>query len=340
MSWQDQLQGNPIPWLLAADNPPVRYFTLRDLLDLPSHDPELKAARAAIMTYPPIQASLQAQYPEGYWVKPGPGYSPKYRSTVWQVIFLEQMGADGSDPRVRRACEYVLSHTQTTNGGFGVSGGRGHQPPPPSRVIHCLNGNLVRALFGLGWGGDERLNRAVEWNARAITGVGDVRYYKSGTNGPGFACAANGGQSCAWGAIKALRGLARVPVDQRSPLVEHAIQMGVEFLLSQDPSQADYPSFEGRVSSSWFKPGFPSGYVADVLQNLEVLVELGRGGDGRLKGALEWLLAKQDAQGYWKNEYAYSGKLWADIERQGQRSKWVTWRALRVLKVTGGLPQS
>jgi hypothetical protein len=53
-----------------------------------------------------------------------------------------------------------------------------------------------------------------------------------------------------------------------------------------------------------------------------------------LRPALEWLLAKQDAHGRWKNRYAYNGKLWADIERQGQPSKWVTLRALRVLKAT------
>lgn len=330
MSWLDRLRGNLIPWLLEADNPPVRFFSLRDLLDRPAQ--ELVETQLAVMTYPPIQASLDAQYPGGYWVKPGPGYSPKYRATVWQIIFLAQMGADGSDPRVRRGCEYVLHHAQTVSGGFGVSGSRTHRPPPPSRVVHCLNGNLVRALLELGWWGDERLARAVEWNARAITGEGKVRYYKSGTSGPGFACAVNGGQPCAWGAIKALRGLARVPAGDRGPLVQKAIRMGGDFLLSRDPARADYPSGDGRVSSSWFKLGFPSGYVADVLQNLEVLAELGCIRDERLRPALEWLLSKQNAEGLWKNEYAYSAKLWVDIERQGQISKWVTLRALRVLK--------
>ena len=322
--------NDPIPWLLEAENPPVRYLTLRDLLRRPPNDLELLQAQAAIMTYPPIQASLEAQYPQGYWVKPGPGYSPKYRSTVWQIIFLEQMGADGDDARVRRGCEYVLQHTQTSNGGFGCSGAKQERPPAPSRVLHCLNGNLVRALLGLGWWGDERLERAITWQAQAITGIGDVRYYKSGVSGPGFACAANRGQ-CTWGAIKALRGLARVPADQRSPVVNQAIQAGVDFLLSRDPSQADYPTPEGRINSSWFKLGFPSGYVADVLQNLEVLAELGHARHERLRPALEWLLSKRDAQGRWKNEYAYKGKLWADVEPQGQPSKWVTLRALRVL---------
>ncbi len=87
-----------------------------------------------------------------------------------------------------------------------------------------------------------------------------------------------------------------------------------------------------RPNGSWFKLGFPSGYVTDVLQNLEALVELGHGGDPRLSGALEWLVARQDARGRWRNEYAYNGKTWIDIERQGQPSKWVTLRAGRVLR--------
>jgi hypothetical protein len=332
MDWRNSLNDDPLPWLLEPHNPSVRYLALTDLLDRPADNLEVIVARAAINTSHPVKAILDAQYPEGYWVKPGPGYSPKYRSTVWQVIFLDQLGADGSDPRIQAACEYVLSHTQAPNGGFGA-GGRVDAPhPPDSSVIHCLNGNLLRAMLDFGWGNDERVQRAVEWQARSITGDKFTSYYKSGTTGPGFACVANYGQPCAWGAIKALRALARVPDSARTPQVKKAIRVGVEFLLGRDPAQADYPAGDGRISSSWFKLGFPSGYVADVLQNLDVLVELGHGRDKRLKPATQWLLSKQDKSGRWKNQYSYSGKLWADIEPQGSLSKWVTLRACRVLK--------
>jgi hypothetical protein len=86
-----------------------------------------------------------------------------------------------------------------------------------------------------------------------------------------------------------------------------------------------------RPSRSWFKLGFPSGYVTDVLQNLEVLAELGQGDDPRLESAFAWLSAKQDGLGRWRNEYAYNGKTWVDFEPQGRASKWVTLRAVRVL---------
>jgi len=334
MAWQRFLNDDPLPWLLEPDNPSVRYFALTDLLDRPADDPEVTAAQAAINSSHPVKDILDAQYPEGYWSKPGAGYSPKYRSTVWSVIFLDQLGADGSDPRIRAACEYVLSHTQTPNGGFGCSSRVDAPRPPNSAVIHCLHGNLLRAMLDLGFGGDERVQRAIEWQARSITGDKFDDYYKSGTPGPGFRCVANYGEPCAWGAIKALRALARIPNAERTPQVKKAIRVGVEFLLSCDLVKADYPTGEGRISSNWWKLGFPSGYVADVLQSIEALIELGHRRDSRLKPAAEWLISQQDARGRWKNQYAYSGKLWATIESQGSVSKWVTLRACGVIKET------
>jgi hypothetical protein len=309
-------------------------LALRELLGRTITDAEVVDARATAMASDPIAAILAAQLADGYWEKPGPGYATKYRGTVWQLIFLDQLGADPNDERVQAACAYVLAHSLASTGGFGASGKAGIAPPPPSAVIHCLNGNLLRALIGFGWLGDERVQGAIEWEARAITGVGMERWLASGTCGPGFACAANEREPCAWGAIKALLGLARIPPTNRSSLVDQAIGTGVAFLLSRDPAVADYPMGWGntRPSGSWFRLGFPSGYVADVLQVLEALTELGYGGDPRLDGAISWLLTKQDDRGRWRNEYAYNGKTWVDFERQGQPSKWVTLRACRVLR--------
>jgi hypothetical protein len=86
------------------------------------------------------------------------------------------------------------------------------------------------------------------------------------------------------------------------------------------------------VSKTWFALGFPLSYWSDVLETLSVLVALGYGRDPRLADAACWLLGKQDAQGRWTLEHGLNGKMWADIEQQGQPSKWVTLRALRVVK--------
>jgi hypothetical protein len=117
--------------------------------------------------------------------------------------------------------------------------------------------------------------------------------------------------------------------------VRAAIDQGTAFLLSTDPAAAAYPT-GSNVSSSWFRLGFPSGYVADVLQNLEALAELGHGRDPRLTNALDLVLAKQDEHGRWRNEYPYRGKLWAEVDEPRSPSKWVTLRACRVLKASVG----
>jgi hypothetical protein len=104
-------------------------------------------------------------------------------------------------------------------------------------------------------------------------------------------------------------------------------------LLGHDPATADYPmGYATKPNRSWFKFGYPIGYITDVLQNLEVLAALGYGPDPRLAHALELLLSKQDRQGRWPLEYTYNGKTWVDVEAKDKPSKWVTLRALRVLK--------
>jgi hypothetical protein len=79
-----------------------------------------------------------------------------------------------------------------------------------------------------------------------------------------------------------------------------------------------------RPNRSWFKIGFPSGYVTDVLQTLEVLTELGYGADPRLARAYEWVLSRQDRDGRWRNEYPYNGKTLIDTKRMTLSARKVT----------------
>jgi hypothetical protein len=331
--WQTNLKDNSLAWLLEADgaNPGVRYFALRDLLDRPATDPEVVRARQAVMTTGPVPAILEAQAPAGYWAKAGGGYSPKYRGTVWQIIFLAELGAAPTDERVRRGCEYLLDHSLAANNAFAA-----RQKPVPSAALHCLNGNLLFALLRLGYGHDRRVRAALDWQVWAITGQGPVRYYQSGTKGPGFACAINLGQPCGWGAVKALKALSAVPAGARTPTIRQAIELGVEFLVSRDPAVADYP-YTGRVSSSWYKFGFPLSYWSDVLETAGVLAALGYGAEPRLSNLYQFILSKQDRHGRWRLENSLNGKMWVDIERRGKPSKWVTLRALRVLKQVGDI---
>ncbi len=337
MSWQDQLKADPLPWLLEPDSPGVRYLALRDLLDRPDDDPELRAARRLAHAGGPIATVLAAMDAEGFWARPGPGYNPKYRSTAWSMIALAQLGASAAeDERIGRACSYVLGHALAPGGQFSTNGS-------PSATIDCLQGNLCRALLDLGCR-DPRLEPAFEWLARSITGEGvagaedrdaAVRYYGYKC-GPLFACGANNKLPCAWGATKALLALAKLPASSRTPLIDEAIRQGADFLLGTDPAGAQYPTRTGgKPSPNWWKFGFPVFYITDLLQLAEALVELGYGRDPRLANTLALIREKQDPQGRWPLEYDYAGKTYAGFGTKRQPNKWVTLRALRALKAAG-----
>jgi hypothetical protein len=333
------MKEETLAWLLESESPGVRYLTLRDLLDLTSDDPELKEAQTEAHTYGPIATVLDNMNTVGYWVRPGPGYNRKYRSAVWSLTLLAQLGASiDQDERIKQACSYLLDHGLTSLGQFTVTGS-------PSGTIDCLQGNLCWALQELGCD-DPRLVTAFDWMARSVTGEGispasdkgaEVRYYAYKC-GPNFACGVNNSLPCAWGAVKVMLAFSRLPKERRTSSINRAIEMGIDFLYSTDPAGADYPTrLNSKPNRSWWKFGFPVFYVTDILQNVEALVRLGFGADPRLVNAMNIISDKQGQDGRWPLEYDYNGKTWVDFGTQKQPNKWVTLRALRVLKNAANL---
>lgn len=333
MAANDLLRDEVLDWLLEPSDPGVRYLALRDLLHYAPDDPQLTAARTEAHTHGPIATVLAAMDDEGYWVQPGPGYGPKYRSTVWAMILLGQLGASAAqDERIGRACAYLLDHALAPGGQFSYN-------RAPGGTIDCLQGNLCTALLDMGYD-DPRLEAAFEWMARSVTGEGiapasdrraPLRYYAYKC-GPRFACGPNNSQSCAWGAVKVMLAFGKWPQARHTPLIERAIAEGIDFLFSTDPALADYPSgLNDHPSSNWWKFGFPVFYVTDLLQNAEALVSLGYQHDPRMAHALDLIRNKRDDEGRWHMEYVYGSKTWGDFGRKGLPNKWVTLRALRVL---------
>jgi hypothetical protein len=159
-----------------------------------------------------------------------------------------------------------------------------------------------------------------------------LRYY-AGKIGPDFLCGANNKSACAWGAVKVMLAFGKLPGEKRTALIDRAIERGIDFLLGTDPAGADYPcGYSQKPSGNWWKFGFPVFYVTDILQIVEALVGLGFGTDPRLAPALQLIRDKRDEQGHWRLEYDYKGKIWVDFGVKKQPNKWVTLRALRVLK--------
>lgn len=320
-------------WLLDPAEPGVRYLALRDLLRYDPDDLQLIEARKEAHLHGPIATILDAMEPEGYWSKAGQGYNPKYRSTVWSIILLAQLGASvRDDERISLACRYLLDQALTSSGQFTYNG-------LPSGTFDCLQGNLCWAMLTLGVD-DPRMAQAFDWMARSETGDGIAntsdrkapeRYY-SIKCGPNFACGANVQLPCAWGATKVMLAFSILPEKDRTPQISRAIKVGLDFMFSVDLLQANWPSGgTDHPSRNWWKFGFPVFYVADLLQVAELLVGFGYGSDPRMAGLLSLIDSKKNSQGQWNLEYDYTGKTWVDFGKKGKPNKWVTMRALKVL---------
>jgi hypothetical protein len=338
-SWPDSYHST-LTWLLDHASPGIRYLALRDLLSLSDPDPELQSARSTAHKTGPIAIILDQMHPDGYWVEPGTGYLPKYRSIVWSLLLLAQLGAHvEEDVRIAKACTYLVEHTLSPLGQFTTTGA-------PSGTADCLQGNMLWALMALGYN-NICLEKAFDWMARSVTGEGIApasdrkaaqRYY-AGKCGPNFACGANNKLPCAWGAVKVMLAFSQLPRSDWTPTIARAVEQGAEFLLDHDPVRANYPNgWSDKPSRNWWKFGFPVFYVTDLLQNIEALILSGYEDDARVKQALAFIAEKQDDQGRWLLEYDYTDKTWCNFGVNKQPNPWVTLRALRVLRNSTAAP--
>jgi hypothetical protein len=332
--WRSLLNDDPTDWLLEDDNPSVRYFTLRDILGKPETDPEVKRAKENIMSAGVVPAILKVQDKAGFWVDAKKFYTAKYQGTVWQLIILAELGADGRDERVRKACEFILDHSQDPeSGGFSEyhavkTGGGRH-----SGVYPCLTGNMVFSLARLGYLDDPRLHRVIEW----------ITQYQRFDDGDGTAPqgwpydqyeTCWGKHTCHMGVVKALKALAEIPADRRTNDIKKTIEAGAEYMLVHHIHKQSHNL--GRVSKpGWKKFGFPLMYQTDVLEILGILTSLGYR-DERMQEAVDLLISKQDEWGRWKLENTFNGRFQVDIEEMGKASKWVTFNALKAMKVYYG----
>ena len=165
-NWRSLLKADPTDWLLEESNPSVRYFALRDLLDLPEDDCRVQNAKLMIMQTGTVPKILTKQREESY-IKNFPSfYTFKYKGLVWSLITLAELGAT-PDTQIKEQCEYLLSRSQETkDGGFSMheamktGGGR------ISEVIPCLSGNMVWCMIRFGYLEDERVARAIGWLSR------------------------------------------------------------------------------------------------------------------------------------------------------------------------------
>jgi len=326
--WKSVLKADPTDWLLDTDNPSVRYFTLTDILEKPVEDRKVRETKRDIMKTGVVPKILTKQKRQGYWETPQDFYRAKYKGTVWQLIILAELGADGSNEHIKKACEFILENSQDRQSdGFAYiawkGGGGDHD-----KAIPCLTGNLVWSLIRLGYLEDSRVQRGVDWIVKHQRFDDGVEAPKGWPYDRYRSCW--GRHTCHMGVVKALKALAEIPPNRRSPDVKTTIEKGAEYMLKHHIHKRSHDT--SRVSKpKWLRFGFPLMWNTDALEILGILTRLGYK-DQRMQEAVDLVTSKQDDQGMWTLESTFNGRFQVNIEQKNKPSKWLTLNALRALK--------
>lgn len=329
-NWTSALKGDSLAWLLEENNPSVRYFTLRDILDKPEEDDEVRAAKEQIMEAGIVPRMLEAQQHPDYLKAYPRFYTYKYKGLVWSLIAFAELGAEANTP-IRQQCEYILQNCQEpTEGGFSQSIAVRAGGGKITEVIPCLSGNMVYSLIRLGYQDDPRVQKGIDWLVRFM------KYNDGKETDPqlppyGHYEMCWGRHTCHMGAVKALKAFAAIPTQRRTPEITAATERAAEFMLIHHIHRRSH-DFSKTSKPGWLRFGFPLMYQTDALEILDILTSLGYR-DPRMEEAVEAVIARQTDAGRWRAENTYnSDRLLIPFDKAGDESKWVTLRALRVLK--------
>ena len=318
------LLKDTVPWLLEEDNPSVRYWTLKDILQKSASDHEVKKAQKDIMESHTVTTILKNQSPDGFWASSENPYLPKYKATYHQLLILSELGASVCT-QIKKAIEHVFTY-QYNSGHFSfkqIKTERGKKSKLTDGA--CLTGNILRFLIHFGYLPDERTQKAINflvnthengWSCRAYP-IDKEKVFP---------------QNCYMGGVNPLIAFSMIPEKERTNKIKDIINQEVEIYLENEIFMyLKDEKGEKKAKFGWRRFGFPLFYQSDALEVLDVLTRLGVT-DDRMKKALDLVLSKKDENGRWILENTFNGKMWVDIEEKGYPSKWITLKAVRVLK--------
>lgn len=308
-----------VDWLVEENQPSVRYLALKDLLGRPESDPEVSAAKKAIVHRGWAAEILARQSPGGWWVTEDSLYRPKYLSTNWMLLILSDLGMKKDDSRIRNACELWIKRFGKADGGFDSEGAkRGHL---------CITGNTARALVKFGYAEHPKVRRAFQW------------FVKNSAEKGGWSCILGGRNLDSWEPMSAF---AVYPRQKWTKSMKIIVEKGAEFFLERELHR------QGEHYEPWYRFHYPVHYYYDLLVGLDFITSLGYGDDKRLSHAIAVLKKKKRPDGRWNldsvhpdvegavaewyKKHPKSAPVPFSLERVGEPSKMITLKAMQVLK--------
>ncbi|MHA2378403.1 MAG: nitrogen fixation protein NifH [Candidatus Thorarchaeota archaeon] len=321
------LQDEHIEWLLEPSSPSVRFWTLQQILDRNPEDKEVQRAQNAVMQSNCVKRFLDAQDAGGFWENRKDMYNPKYRATTHNLLILAELGAKRT-PEMEKAIEHMFLF-QRESGHFLTNLPKTEKGR--ASIVKdgcCLDGNILFYMVHFGYMDDPRVKALIDFQ---------VGYYD--TEHEGWLCRAFPIDSikvfpanCYMGAVKVLKGFSRIPTRNLSKEVQDIIGRYVEVILeNQVYKYLRNPDGSRKEKAGWKRFGFPIFYQSDLLEVLDILTELGVK-DERMQESIDFVVSNRGNDGRWLLKNTFNGKMLCDIEEKAKVSKWITLRALRVLK--------
>lgn len=295
-----------LAWLLEPSEPAMRYLASRDLVTPRLSERTLARLRADVPKRGWAATILAKQRETTWWATKKTGYVPKFRSTIWQLQVLADLGVTRRDKRIANAVEFWFDlHYNPKDGGYS--------PGARTKTWHgshlCTTGNMVRSLIRLGYFDDGRVRSAIQWLVD--------EQYPSG----GWDCF--GRKEATMDAWEAMSAFAEIPPRRRSSDVKAAIEKGAGFFLERRLLH------EGDPWPRWYWLRYPWHYFYDVLVGLDFMTALGYGREPRMREALQHLVSKRLSDGRWPLDHT-NGNM--RLEAAKRPSRMITFLALRVLR--------
>ncbi|HEU4328707.1 MAG TPA: hypothetical protein VFS21_36555 [Roseiflexaceae bacterium] len=309
-----------IRWLLDSD-PSIRWQVMQDLLHAPAA--EVAAERARVATEGLGAQLLALQGADGAWG--GGAFNDENDSTMHVLMLLRDLGLDPAGDQARRAVGLVRDGVRWQ--GWGWDGEwRGWEwegnPFFAGETEPCINGQVgaVGAYFG------QDIQRIVDRSLAEQLPDG------------GWNCDAPDSTRSSFNTtICVLEALLEHELaGGAKPEVTEARMRGQEYLLERRlfrrRSTGEVIHDRKSGGTSWTQFAFPTWWHYDVLRGLEYLRRAGVKPDERVAEAIALVESKRDSDGRWPLEIQHPGRMPVEIDAgQGQPSRWITLRALRVL---------
>ena len=310
-----------IDWLLASD-PSIRWQVMRDLLDAP--EPVWRAERAKVETEGWGARLLSHQDDDGQWA--GGAFIPAgfdarewsergqpWTATCFSLSQLREFGLDPSSDRARRTVELIGANARWDEGG---------QPYWQGEVEECINGRTVAdgAYFGVDI-------------APIVERLVGERQADGGWN-----CERANGSVCSSFAstINVLEGLLEFErATGGTPQSKAAREGGEDYLLKRHLFRR--LSTGEPANNRFLCLCHPNRWHYDILRALDYFrqsaLQTGAISDPRLGEAIDHLSSRRLDNGTWPLDWSPAGRVWFDVDdRANAPSRWVTLKAMRVLK--------